>query len=49
MAVDAGQQFHFIGAIAAEQGVINDEDVPALLTCQRCNGFWDDSCAQKAA
>lgn len=49
MVVNAGQQFHFIGAIAAEQGIVNDEDVPALLACQRFNGFLDDSCAQKAA
>lgn len=31
--VDASEQFHFLGAVAAEQGVIDDEDVSAFRSC----------------
>lgn len=44
--VDACQQFHFFGAIATEQGIVDDEDVPAGLARQRRNGLLDDSRAQ---
>lgn len=38
--VDAGQQLHFLGTVAAEQRVVDDEDVPARLARQRCDVFW---------
>lgn len=31
MVVDAGQQLDFPGTVAAEQGVVDDEDVPSFL------------------
>ena len=40
MVVDAGQQFHFLGAVAAEQGIVDDEDVPERLARQRRDVFW---------
>ena len=45
--VDAGQQFHFLGTVAAEQRVVDDEDVPARLARQRRNGLLDDGRAQE--
>lgn len=47
MVVDAGQQLYFLGAVAAEQRVVDDEDIPARPTRQRCDGFLDDGCAQE--
>lgn len=38
--IDAGQQFHFLGAVAAEQRIVDDEDVPARLARQRRDVFW---------
>ena len=38
--VDAGQQLYFLGAVAAEQGIVDDEDVPAGLARQRRNVLW---------
>ena len=40
------RQFHFLGAAAAEQGIVDDEDVPAGLARQRRNGPLDDGRAQ---
>ena len=40
MVVDAGQQLHFLGAVAAEQRVVDDEDVPARLARQWRDVFW---------
>ena len=45
--VDAGQQLHFLRAVAAEQRVVDDEDVPARLARQRCDGLLDDGRAQE--
>ena len=47
MVVDARQQFHFLGAVAAEEGVVDDEDIPPGLACQWCNGLPDDGRAQE--
>lgn len=46
MVVDAGQQLYFLGAVAAEQRVVDDEDVPARLARQRCDSLLDDGRAQ---
>lgn len=35
MVVDTSQQLYFLGAVAAEQRVVDDEDVPARLARQR--------------
>lgn len=45
--VDAGPQLHFLGTVAAEQRVDDDEDVPARLARQRCDGLLDDGHAQE--
>ena len=39
MVVDAGQQLYFLGAVAAEQRVVDDEDIPARPARQRRNGL----------
>ena len=45
--VDAGQQLHFLGAVAAEQRVVDDEDIPARPARQRRDSLLDDGCAQE--
>lgn len=45
--VNAGQQLYLLGTVAAEQRVVDDEDVPAFRACQRRYGLLDDGCAQK--
>ena len=47
MVVDACQQFHFLGAVAAEQRIVNDEDIPPGFARQRCNNLLDDGRAQE--
>ncbi len=47
MVVDAGQQLYFLGAVAAEQRVVDDEDIPARSARQRCDSLLDDGCAQE--
>ena len=47
MVVDAGQQLYFLGAVAAEQRVVDDEDIPARPARQRCDGLLNDGCAQE--
>lgn len=47
MVVDAGQQLYFLGAISAEQRVVDDEDVPARLARQRCDSLLDDGRVQE--
>ena len=47
MVVDAGQQLDFPGTVAAEQGVVDDEDVPACLARQRRDGLLDDGRTQE--
>lgn len=47
MVVDPGQQFHFLGAVAAEQGVVDDEDVPAAIARQWRDCLLDDGCAEQ--
>lgn len=45
--VNAGQQLYLLGAAAAEQRVVDDENVPAFRACQRRDGLLDDGRAQK--
>lgn len=45
MVVDTGQQFSFLGAIAAEQRIVKDEDIPPGFVRQRCNGLLDEPCS----
>ena len=45
--VEASQSLHFLEAVAAEQRVVDDEDVPARLAHQRRDGFLDDGRAQE--
>ncbi len=47
MVVDARQEFHFLGTVAAEQRVVDDEDVPARLARQGLDGLPDDGSAQE--
>lgn len=47
MVVDAGQQLYFLGAVAAEQRVVDDEDIPARSARQRRDGLLNDGCAQE--
>ena len=47
MVVDACQQFHFLGAVAAEHRIVNDEDIPPRFARQRCNNLLDDGRAQE--
>ena len=47
MVVDAGQQLYFLGAVAAEQRVVDDEDIPARSARQRCDGLLNDGHAQE--
>lgn len=47
MVVDAGQQLHFLEAVAAEQRVVDDEDIPARLARQRRDSLLDDGRAQE--
>lgn len=47
LVVDAGQQLYFLGAVAAEQRVVDDEDVPACLARQRRDGLLDDGRTQE--
>ena len=47
MVVGAGQQLYFLGAVAAEQRVVDDEDIPARSARQRRDGLLDDGCAQE--
>ncbi len=42
-----GQQFQLHGGIASEQGVVDDEDVPAFRTYQRRDRIPDDGRTQK--
>ena len=35
MTVDAGQQFHFLEESSPEQGIVDNEDVPAGIVRQR--------------
>ena len=45
--LNASQQLHFLGAVAAEQRVVDDEDIPARSARQRCDSLLDDSRAQE--
>lgn len=47
MVVDAGQQLYFLGAVAAEQRVVDDENILARPARQRCDGLLNDGCAQE--
>ncbi len=47
MVVGAGQQLYFLGAVAAEQRVVDDEDIPARSARQRRDGLLNDGCAQE--
>lgn len=47
MVVDAGQQLYFLGAVAAEQRVVDDENIPARSARQRRDGLLDDGRAQE--
>ena len=49
MVVDAGQQLYFLGAVAAEQRVVDDEDIPARSARQRRDGLLNDGCCPGAA
>ena len=44
---DVDQQLHFLGAVADEQRVVDDADVPARLARQRRDSLLDDDCAQE--
>lgn len=47
MVVAAGRPFHLLGTAAAEQRVVDDEDVPAPSARQRRDGLLDDGRAQE--